>query len=170
MKKILFSIFLTITLLSCENKITEKSKNIVLNDETANKVNNQSQDYPQEDNPEPRKLFDDKYSFVVFEGESFFSHEGKKRVVTGVFETKAYMDKNEEYKVMDLAQQKTMVNLDLRHIDKRYIQNFESYAEASQERERLLGINQPEIKKNNYKKSQADENYFEIDTTAYFQN
>ena len=83
-----------------------------------------------------------KYSFVVFfVGEDFVSRN-EKTVVTGIFETNPFLNQDEEYKLIDQAQQKNMINVELRNMQKRYLRSFNTYTEASQERERLLGINQ----------------------------
>lgn len=114
-----------------------------------------------------------KHSFVVFEGDSFFSYEGQKKVITGIFETDLFMSKDEEYKIIDEAQQKAMINLELKHVDKRYILTFDSYAEASERREILLGINQNNRKAdNNHNEEQQpfgnNQEYIIIQPKAYF--
>ena len=55
-----------------------------------------------------------------------------------------------------------MINLELRHLDKRYIRTFETYAEASEERERLLGINSSKTIQENRKKDYSQS----VDTAA----
>lgn len=72
------------------------------------------------------------------------------------------MDKDQEYKVLDEAQQKSMINLELRHLDKRYVKTFDTYAEASGERERLLGINGSETIRENRKEDYSQS----VDTAA----
>ncbi len=151
-----------IFLFSCENKITEKGRNEALTNHTENQLQSNRQTTQNQVISEPNYISDKKYSFVVFEGDGFFSYEGQKRVVTGVFETNAFMDKDQEYKVLDEAQQKSMINLELRHLDKRYIRTFETYAEASEERERLLGINSSKTIQENRKKDYSQS----VDTAA----
>ncbi|WP_235819410.1 hypothetical protein [Flavobacterium oreochromis] len=161
MRKALISLFLAF-LFSCENKITEKGRNEALTNQTENQLQTNKQTTQNQVVSEPNYISDKKYSFVVFEGDGFFSYEGQKRVVTDVFETNAFMDKDQEYKVLDEAQQKSMINLELRHLDKRYIKTFDTYAEASEERERLLGINNSETIRENKKEDYSQS----VDTAA----
>jgi hypothetical protein len=161
MRETFIPLFL-IFLFSCENKITEKGRNEALTNQTETKLQTKQQATQNQIASEPNNISNKKYSFVVFEGDSFFSYEGQKRVVTGVFETETDMDKSQEYKVLDEAQQKSMIRLELKHIDKRYIETFDTYAEASEERERLLGINRSETIRENKKKDYSQS----IDTAS----
>lgn len=161
MRKALIPLFLAL-LMSCENKITEKGRNEALTNQTESQLQSNKQTTQNQVVSEPNYISDKKYSFVVFEGDGFFSYEGQKRVVTGVFETNAFMDKDQEYKVLDEAQQKSMINLELRHLDKRYVKTFDTYAEASGERERLLGINGSETIRENRKEDYSQS----VDTAA----
>ncbi|MPS65973.1 hypothetical protein [Chryseobacterium sp.] len=88
-------------------------------------------------------------------------------MITGIFETDAFMGKDEEYKIIDEVQQKALINLELKHVDKRYILSFDSYAEASERREVLLGINQ---NSRNEEQQLFDNNqeYIVIQPKAYF--
>lgn len=54
----------------------------------------------------------------------------------------SFLNQDDEYKLIDQAQRKNMINVELRNMQKRYLRSFNTYTEASQERERLLGINQ----------------------------
>ena len=155
-------LILPISIISCENKIVQEKGSInPIQDNTA------IQNIPTKITP-PEPITKQKtYSFVVFEGDSFLSYEGQKKVVTGIFETDALMSKDEEYKIIDEAQQKAVINLELKHIEKRYILSFDSYAEASERREVLLGINQ-----NNRNEEQQplanNQEYIVIQPKAYF--
>jgi len=153
---------LPITLMNCENKIVqEKASTTVMQADTT--VQNTQPTTSLLDTETMQK----RYSFVVFEGDAFFSYEGQKKVITGIFETDAFMGKDEEYKIIDEAQQKAMINLELKHIDKRYILSFDSYTEASERRELLLGINQ-----NNRNEEQQpfdnNQEYIVMQPKAYF--
>lgn len=141
-------LILPISIISCDNKVVQEkgSMTTIQNDSTA-------QNTTQSNNLSDPQTKQTKHSFVVFEGDSFLSAEGQKKVITAIFETNAFMNKDEEYKIIDEAQQKAMINLELKHVDKRYILSFDSYAEASEKREALLGINQNtsnKITDNNY--------------------
>ncbi|MFY1046659.1 hypothetical protein [Chryseobacterium sp. GP-SGM7] len=130
-------LILPISMIGCENKIVqEKGSTTAIQTDTIVQNIHPTTSLPDIETMQKR------YSFVVFEGDAFLSYEGQKKVVTGIFETDALMNKDEEYKIIDEAQQKAMINLELKHVDKRYILNFDSYAEASERREFLLGINQ----------------------------
>ncbi|WP_228437825.1 hypothetical protein [Chryseobacterium sp. 7] len=156
---------LPITLINCENKIVQEKTPTT----TAIQADTSIQYTPPTVSlPDPQTI-QKRYSFVVFEGDAFFSHEGQKIVVTGIFETDAFISKDKEYQLIDQAQQKAMINLELKNVEKRYILSFDSYAEASQKREALLGINQ-----NNRSETTANEGeqpyqeYIVIQPRAYF--
>ncbi|SUX48882.1 hypothetical protein [Chryseobacterium indoltheticum] len=155
-------LILPISMISCENKIVrEKGLTTAIQADTIVQNIQPTTSLPDIETMQKR------YSFVVFEGDAFLSYEGQKKVVTGIFETDALMNKDEEYKIIDEAQQKAMINLELKHVDKRYILNFDSYAEASERREILLGINQ---NKRNEEQQPFDNNqeYTVIQPKAYF--
>ncbi|RLJ33812.1 hypothetical protein CLU97_3300 [Chryseobacterium sp. 7] len=145
--------------MSCENKtVQEKASTKAIQADTAIQYTP-----PTVSLPDPETI-QKRYSFVVFEGDSFFSHEGQKIVTTGIFETDAFLDKDKEYQLMDEAQQKAMINLELKNVEKRYIQTFDSYAEASKKRENLLGINQNTSNEEEHPYQQ----YIVIQHKAYF--
>jgi hypothetical protein len=155
-------LILPISMVSCDNKIIQEKGSI-----SPIQADTATQNTPKPTNqPEP-KTGRIRYSFVVFEGDGFFSYEGQKIVITGIFETDAFISKDEEYKIMDEAQKKAMINLELKHVDKRYILNFDSYAEASERREVLLGIN-----RNNRNEEQQpfdnNQEYIVTQSKAYF--
>lgn len=148
--------------MSCENKVVqEKTSTAAIQADTAIQNTQPTTSLPNTETSPKR------YSFVVFEGDSFFSHEGQKIVITGIFETDAFISKDEEYKIMDEAQQKALISLELKHVDKRYILTFDSYAEASEKREDLLRIN----RNNRNEEQQSFDNnheYIVIQPKAYF--
>lgn len=169
--KITLIIIFSLTILSCEKKITKEKEKIELNSQTEyiNQTNQKNKI------PETNQLFDYKYCFVVFEGQSYFSHEGHKRIVTNIFESKSYLNKDEEYKLIDDSQIKSSINLHLKNVNKRYIKYFYSYSEANKEREKLLGINQPtdseldnQNKRNDLEENYSDNYYFVTEPKAYF--
>jgi hypothetical protein len=155
-------LILPISIMSCDNKIVqEKAYTTAIQSDTAVQSNSTSPS-PPEPKTQPKK-----HSFVVFEGDAFFSYEGQKTVITGIFETDAFISKDEEYKIMDEAQQKAMINLELKNVDKRYILSFDTYAEASERREILLGINQNK-RNEEQQPSYNHQEYIVIQPKAYF--
>lgn len=154
-------LILPISMVSCDNKIVQEKGSI-----SPIQADTATQNTPKTNQPEPKteRII---YSFVVFEGDAFLSYEGQKTVITGIFETDAFISTDKEYQLMDEAQQKAMINLELKHVDKRYILSFDSYAEASERREVLLGINQ-----NNRNEEQqpfdSNQEYIVIQPKAYF--
>lgn len=81
-----------------------------------------------------------KYSFVVFYYESsLLNKEGVK--VTSIMETSVYMSEDEEYRMMDEAQNEAFRYRSHERVIRRELKSYDSYAEASKERERILGIN-----------------------------
>ncbi|MCT4003717.1 SH3 domain-containing protein [Elizabethkingia anophelis] len=171
MRRVIFPIILIITI-SCENKIVQESKTTV---DTISANQPKTAQINQNIGDEPNGVSDNKYSFVVFVGEDFVSRN-EKTVVTGIFETDPFLNQDDEYKLIDQAQRKNMINVELRSMQKRYLLSFNTYTEASQERERLLGINQDNRYVNNprdnYPINQMDTAaspyYTVIDPRAYF--
>ncbi|MCT3760567.1 SH3 domain-containing protein [Elizabethkingia anophelis] len=169
MRKVILPVILIITI-SCENKIVQESKTTV---DTINQLKT-AQNY-QNIGDQPKSTSSNKYSFVVFVGEDFVSRN-EKTVVTGIFETDPFLNQDDEYKLIDQAQRKNLINVELRNMQKRYLRSFNTYTEASQERERLLGINQDNRYVNNprdnYPVNQMDTAaspyYTVIDPRAYF--
>lgn len=160
MRKVIFPIILLISALSCENKIVQEESKTTVDTTGIN---------------QPKTAQSSRYSFVVFIGEDLITRN-EKIVVTGVFETSPYLDQDEEYKLVDEAQRKSMINLELRNMQKRYLRSFNTYTEASQERERLLGINQDNrsVKNTrdnypvNHMDTAASPSYTVIEPRAYF--
>ncbi|MCT3692618.1 SH3 domain-containing protein [Elizabethkingia anophelis] len=171
MRRVIFPVILIITI-SCENKIVQESKTTA--DTISTNHPKTAQNY-QNINGQPKSISDKKYSFVVFVGEDFVSRN-QKTVVTSIFETDPFLNQDDEYKLIDQAQRKNMINVELRSMQKRYLRSFNTYTEASQERERLLGINQDNRYVNNprdnYPVNQMDTAaspyYTVIDPRAYF--
>ncbi|HBN6703975.1 TPA: SH3 domain-containing protein [Elizabethkingia anophelis] len=171
MRKVILSLILIITI-SCENKIVQESKTTA---DTISASQPKTAQINQNIGDQPKSTSDNKYSFVVFVGEDFVSRN-EKTVVTGIFETAPFLNQDDEYKLIDQAQRKNMINVELRNMQKRHLRSFNSYTEASQERERLLGINQDNRYVNNprdnYPTNQMDTAaspyYTVIDPRAYF--
>ncbi|MCT4185170.1 SH3 domain-containing protein [Elizabethkingia anophelis] len=171
MRRVILPVILIIAV-SCENKIVQESKT------TADSISTnqlKTAQINQNINGHPKSVSDHKYSFVVFVGEDFVSRN-EKTVVTGIFETAPFLNQDDEYKLIDQAQRKNMINVELRNMQKRYLRSFNTYTEASQERERLLGINQDNRYVNNPRDNYpvnrmdtaASPYYTVIDPRAYF--
>ncbi|MDV3931281.1 hypothetical protein [Elizabethkingia anophelis] len=158
MRKVIFPVILIVAV-SCENKVVQEPKTTV--DTISTNQLKTAQNY-QNINGQPKSTSSNKYSFVVFVGEDFVSRN-EKTVVTGIFETAPFLNQDDEYKLIDQAHRKNMINVELRNMQKRYLRSFNTYTEASQERERLLGINQ-----DNRIDTAASPYYTVIDPRAYF--
>ncbi|MCT4181703.1 SH3 domain-containing protein [Elizabethkingia anophelis] len=171
MRRVIFPIILIITI-SCENKIVQESKTT---GDTARINQPKTAQINQNIVDQSKSISSNKYSFVVFVGEDFVSRN-EKTVVTGIFETDTFLNQDDEYKLIDQAQRKNMINVELRNMQKRYLRSFNTYTEASQERERLLGINQDNRYVNNprdnypinHRDTAASPYYIVIDPRAYF--
>jgi hypothetical protein len=80
-----------------------------------------------------------KHSFVVFKVKD--KYIGKEStIVTGIFNTPDQLSKDEEYMILDDTQAKCYAYLFDKSILERYMMRFDSYAEASQEKERISKI------------------------------
>lgn len=80
-----------------------------------------------------------KHSFVVFKvKDKYFGKESV--IVTGIFNTPNPLSKDEEYMILDDTQAKCNAYLFDKNILERYMMRFDSYAEASQEKERISKI------------------------------
>ncbi|PZU24457.1 MAG: hypothetical protein DI622_03855, partial [Chryseobacterium sp.] len=80
-----------------------------------------------------------KHSFVVFKvKDRYFGKESV--IVTGIFNTPDLLSKNEEYMILDDTQAKCNAYLFDKNILERYMMRFDSYTEASQEKERISKI------------------------------
>ncbi len=172
MRKVILPVILII-IISCENKIVQEESRttadtIVTSKSKTAQINQNIVD-------QPKSISDSRYSFVVFVGEDFVSGNPK-TAVTDIFETDPFLNQDEEYKLIDQAQRKSMINLKLTNMQKRYLRSFNTYTEASQERERLLGINQDNRYVNNprdnypisHRDTAANPYYTVIEPRAYF--
>lgn len=80
-----------------------------------------------------------KHSFVVFKvKDKYFGKESV--IVTGIFNTPDPLTTDEEYMILDDTQAKCHAYLFDKNILERYMMRFDSYTEASQEKERISNI------------------------------
>lgn len=80
-----------------------------------------------------------KHSFVVFKvKDKYFDKESV--IVTGIFNTPDPLTTDEEYMILDDTQAKCHAYLFDKNILERYMMRFDSYTEASQEKERISNI------------------------------
>lgn len=80
-----------------------------------------------------------KHTFVVFKvKDKYFGKESV--IVTGIFNTPYAISTDEEYMILDDTQAKCNTYLFDKNILERYMMRFDSYAEASQEKERISKI------------------------------
>ncbi|MCA6068975.1 hypothetical protein JI747_017550 [Chryseobacterium sp. RG1] len=80
-----------------------------------------------------------KHSFVVFKvKDKYFGKESV--IVTGIFNTPYNISEDKEYMILDDTQAKCHAYLFDKNIIERYMMRFDSYAEASQEKERISNI------------------------------
>ncbi|MCA6069392.1 hypothetical protein JI747_019670 [Chryseobacterium sp. RG1] len=80
-----------------------------------------------------------KHSFVVFKvKDKYFGKESV--IVTGIFNTPYTISTDEEYMILDDTQAKCNTYLFDKNILERYMMRFDSYAEASQEKEQISNI------------------------------
>lgn len=80
-----------------------------------------------------------KHSFLVFKvKDKYFGKESV--IVTGIFNTPYTISTDEEYMILDDTQAKCNAYLFDKNILERYMMRFDSYAEASQEKERISKI------------------------------
>src|SRR5690606_24167982 len=88
-----------------------------------------------------------KHSFVVFKvKDKYFGKESV--IVTGIFNTLYTISTDEEYMILDDTQAKCNAYLFDKNILERYIMRFDSYAEASQEKERISKIRNTTVSNN----------------------
>lgn len=89
-----------------------------------------------------------KHSFVVFKvKDKYFGKESV--IVTGIFNTPYTISTDEEYMILDDTQAKCNAYLFDKNILERYMMRFDSYAEASQEKERISKIRNTTTANNN---------------------
>ncbi|UTX50773.1 hypothetical protein [Chryseobacterium sp. MA9] len=88
-----------------------------------------------------------KHSFVVFKvKDKYFGKESV--IVTGIFNTPYTISTDEEYMILDDTQAKCNAYLFDKNILERYMMRFDSYAEASQEKERISKIHNTTVSNN----------------------
>ncbi|MGL6127070.1 hypothetical protein [Chryseobacterium artocarpi] len=88
-----------------------------------------------------------KHSFVVFKvKDKYFGKESV--IVTGIFNTPDPLATDEEYMILDDTQAKCYAYLFDKNILERYIMRFDSYAQASQEKERISKIRNTTVSNN----------------------
>ena len=113
-----------IALVSCNKKADERWENYT--DSAAIEVDD--------------KVYENTNNIIVFYYEnSLLNREGVK--VTSIMETSVYMSEDEEYRMMDEAQNEAFRYSSHERVMRRELKSYDSYAEASKERERILGIN-----------------------------
>ena len=122
-----------ITITNCENKIVQE-KTSIQSDSTAQNLK-RTQNIPQ---PQKEQI---KHAFVVFKvRDKYFDHK-ESVMVTGIFDTPFFIDADEEYKILDDVQEQCRLQLFDKNILERFMMRFDSYAQASREKERILKIN-----------------------------
>jgi hypothetical protein len=88
-----------------------------------------------------------KHSFVVFKvKDKYFGKESV--IVTGIFNTPYTISTDEEYMILDDTQAKCNAYLFDKNILERYMMRFDSYAQASQEKERISKIRNTTVSNN----------------------
>lgn len=132
--KVLILILPTLSI-SCDNKIVqEKSSTTAIQGDTIAQNNQATQ------SSISSKTEQKKYSFVVFKvRDKYFNHK-ESVMVTGVFETPIFITLDEEYKILDDVQEECRLQLFDKNILERFMMRFDSYAEASREKEKILRI------------------------------
>lgn len=133
--KVLILILPTLSI-SCDTKIVEKKGS-----ETAMQGDNTAQSNQATQSSGSSKTEQIKHSFVVFKvRDKYFNHK-ESVMVTGIFETPLFITSDEEYKTLDDVQEECRLQLFDKNILERFIMRFDSYAEASREKEKILRIN-----------------------------
>lgn len=126
-------LILPITITNCENKIVQE-KTSIQSDSTAQNL----QRTPNIIQPEKEQR---KHAFVVFKvRDKYFDHK-ESVMVTGIFDTPFFINADEEYKILDDVQEQCRYQLFDKNILERFMMRFDSYAQASREKERILKIN-----------------------------
>lgn len=126
---------LSISIMSCDSKITQEKGSA-----TAIQSDSTIQNTQETQSPISSKTEHTKHSFVVFKvRDKYFGKESV--IVTGIFNTPALLTTDEEYMILDDTQTKSNAYLFDKNILERFMMRFESYAEASREKEKILRIN-----------------------------
>ncbi|VXC62051.1 hypothetical protein [Chryseobacterium sp. 8AT] len=133
--KVLILILPTLSI-SCDNKIVqEKDSATAIQGDTVAQNNQAIQ------SSVSSKTEQIKHSFVVFKvRDKYFNHK-ESVMVTGIFETPIFITSDEEYKILDDVQEECRLQLFDKNILERFMMRFDSYAEASREKEKILRIN-----------------------------
>lgn len=129
-------LILSISLMSCENKIIQEkgsvasiqSDSLTQNQQATNSLSN-------------TEMEQIKHSFVVFKVREKYFNRKESVMVTGIFDTPFFITTDEEYKILDNVQEQCRLQLFDKNILERFMMRFDSYAEASREKERILKIN-----------------------------
>ena len=126
---------LPITITSCDNKIVQEKVPTTAIADTAIQTTQPTTSLSQ------HKTEPVKHSFVVFKvRDKFFDHK-ESIMVTGIFDTPLLITKDEEYMILDNVQEQCKLNLFDKNIIERFMMRFNSYTEASREKEKILRIN-----------------------------
>lgn len=128
-------LILPISLISCDNKVVQEKGSI-----TPIEGDSTTQNTQETQNPISSKTKQIKHSFVVFKvRDKYF--DKKSVIVTGIFNTPELLTTDEEYMILDDTQTKSNAYLFDKNILDRFMMRFDSYAEASREKEKILRIN-----------------------------
>lgn len=131
-----FILILPISLMNCENKVIQEkgSKTAIRGDSATQNI----QEIQMSIESKTRKL---KHSFVVFKVRDKYFNQKESVMVTEIFDTPIFITRDEEYKILDDVQEQCKFQLFDKNILERFMMRFDSYSEASQEKERILKIN-----------------------------
>jgi len=138
-------LILPITITNCDNKIVQEKVPTTAVADTAIQTTQSTT------NLSRHKIEPVKHSFVVFKvRDKFFDHK-ESLMVTGIFNTPLLITKDEEYMILDNVQEQCKLNLFDQEIIERFMMRFNSYTEASREKEKILRINNSSLN-NSYPK------------------
>ncbi len=127
-------LILPISLISCDNKVAQEKGSITPSEGDSATQNTQET----QSSIEP-KTAQIKHSFVVFKvRDKYFGKESV--IVTGIFNTPELLTTDEEYMILDDTQTRSNSYLFDKNILERFMMRFNSYAEASREKEKILKI------------------------------
>lgn len=129
-------LILPISLMSCDSKITqEKGSTTAIQGDSIVQKNQVTQNTTE---PKTEQV---KHSFVVFKlRDKYFNHK-ESVMVTGIFDSPIFINADDEYKILDDVQEQCRLQLFDKNILERFMMRFDSYAEASREKEKILRIN-----------------------------
>lgn len=153
-------LILPISIMSCDSKITQEKGSatpIEGDSTTRNTQEIQSSIEPKKDQI--------KHSFVVFKVKDKYFNQKESVMVTGIFNTPIFITTDDEYKILDDVQEECRSQLFDKNILERFMMRFDSYAEASREKEKILRINSTnKSTQNNQYKEEYD--VFMIDSVS----